>query len=150
MRLSMCLAGAALLLSATAGRCDPYYASNGVDFLVPVDELDAAAIGEAAIHSGFFPISESNPKLLALRKAADPVYEIWEPNSHKIATITLTRMSRTNSFVVTYVAKDPSSRRDAPLDGDACRKWLTFSTAIRLEFRNQERKYRFHAPQCTP
>jgi hypothetical protein len=150
MRMSVWLAGAFLLASAAAGRCDPTYASNGIDFQVPVDELDAAAIGEAAVHSGFYPLSESNPKLLALRKAADPVYEIWEPNSHKIATITLTKMSRSNAFVVTYVAKDPSSRRDEPLSGDACRKWLSFSTAIRLEFRNQERKYRFHAPQCTP
>ncbi len=149
MRMSVWLAGAALLLSATAGRCDPYYASNGIDFVVPVDELDAAAISEAAIHSGFFPVAEADPRLVAARRAADPAYEIWETRSHKIATITLTKMTRTNAFVVTYVAKDPS-RKDAPLDGDACRKWLVFSSSIRLEFRNQERKYRFRAPQCTP
>jgi hypothetical protein len=149
MRTSLWLAGALALLSATPGRCEPYYAFNAADFVVPADELDAVAIGEAANRAGFYPLPESDPKLRALRAGADPAYEIWELRSHDVATITLTRLSKTNAFRVLFVAKEPSRRGD-PLEGEACKKWLTFSAAMRSQFGARQSRFRFRKPQCTP
>jgi hypothetical protein len=147
--MPLCLIGVLALLCADPARCEPYYASNAADFVVPADELDAAAIGEAAVHSGFRPLSESDPRLQAQRVAADPTYEIWELPSHKVATITLTMLRKTNSFVVTFVSKEPS-RHGSSLSGEPCKKWLSFSAALRSEFRNRQSKFRFRNPQCTP
>jgi hypothetical protein len=138
-----------LLFSAQGARSEPYYPFNAVDFLVPVDELDAAAVEEAAVHSGFRPVLDSNPKVAALRAAPDPLYEMWELPSHKVATITLTRMAKTNSFVVMFVSKDPG-KHNSSLTGDACKKWLSFSSAMRTEFGRGQPKIRFRLPQCTP
>ena len=149
MRMPLWLVGVAALLAPECAQCDPYFAFNAVDFLVPADELDAAAVGEAAVHSGFRPLPESDSRLRAGRMAADSVYEIWELPSHKFATITLSRMSKTGSFIALFVSKEPS-RKDSPLMGDACKKWLSFSAAIRSEFIRQPSKFRFRNPQCTP
>ncbi len=149
MRSLSWLVGAFVLLSVQSARCEPYYPYNAVDFLVPVDELDAGAVEEAAVHSGFRPVLDSNPKVAALRVAPDPLYDMWELPSHKIATITLTRISKTDSFVVMFVGKEPG-KRDAPLTGDACKKWLSFSSAMRGEFSRGRPKIRFRLPQCTP
>ena len=149
MRMPLWLAGVAALLVPECAQCEPYFAFNAVDFLVPAYELDAAAVGEAAVHSGFRPLPESDAKLRAGRTAADPVYEIWELPSHKFATITLTKLSKTGAFVVHFVSKEPS-RKDAPLMGEACKKWLSFSAAMRSEFIRQQSKFRFRNPQCTP
>jgi hypothetical protein len=149
MRISLWWIGVLALLSAGSGRCDPFYAYNAVDFVVPADELDAVTIGEAANHAGFFPVPESDPKLQALRNAPDPAYEIWELRSHKTATITLTRMRKTNTFVVLFVSKEPS-KNGASLSGEACKKWLSFSAAMRSEFINRQSKFRFRNPQCAP
>lgn len=145
------LIGAAALVFAGAAPCDPYYAFNAVDFVVPADELDATGVGAAAVHAGFLPLSESDPKLQALRAAADQTYEIWELPSHKVASITLTRMSKSGKFVVLFVAKDPAQRKGASLAGEACKRWLRFSAAMRIEFVGpQQSKFRFRSPQCEP
>lgn len=149
MRTAIWLVGALALLGATAAGREPYYAFNAADFVVPADELDAVAIGEAANRAGFYPLPESDPKLKALRASSDPVYEIWELRSHKVASITLTRLGKTNAFQVMFVAKDPS-RHNEPLTGDACRKWLSFSAAMRSEFGTRQSRFRFRSPQCTP
>ena len=149
MRNSLLLAGALAALVASGARAEPYYPFNAVDFTVPADELDAAAVGEAAVHSGFLPLSESDPRIVAGRKASDPVYEIWELSTHKLATITMTRLRKTGSFVVMYVAKD-AARRNSSLTGDACKRWLKFSSGMRIEFMHAKSKYRFRFPQCTP
>jgi len=149
MRSLLWLAGALVLLSVQSAWSEPYYPYNAADFLVPVDELDAAVVAEAAVHTGFRPVLDSNPKVAALRAAPDPLYEMWELPSHKIATITLTRMSRTNSFVLMFVSKEPG-KRDSSLTGDACKKWLSFSSAMRSEFGTGQSKFRFRLPQCTP
>ncbi|HWA01997.1 MAG TPA: hypothetical protein VG819_00600 [Rhizomicrobium sp.] len=143
------LAGALALVVSSAATGAPYYPANGADFLVPVDELDAVAVGEAANRAGFYPVPETDPNLKALRTASDPVYEIWRLPSGKVAKITLTRMSKTNRFALEFVALDPSRHND-PLSGEACRKWLAFSNALRSEFRNNLTKFRFRRPQCTP
>jgi hypothetical protein len=149
MRHSLWLAGALAALVATGARAEPYYPFNAVDFSVPADELDAAAVGEAAVHSGFLPLSESDPRIVGGRKARDAVYEIWEPASHKVATITMTSVKKTGSFVVMFVAKDPGKHND-PLSGEACKRWLKFSSGMRLEFMHAVNKYKFRFPQCTP
>jgi hypothetical protein len=149
MRIPQWLLGAAALFAPQCAQCDPYYAFNAADFIVPVDELDAAAIGEAAVHSGFRPLSESDAKLRALRGASDPAYEVWELPSHKVATITLTRLSKTDTFQVLFVSKEPS-KHGTSLSGEACKKWLSFSAALRSEFSRQQSKFRFRNPQCTP
>ena len=151
MRSSSWIVGAAALLFATAGAAESYFAFNAVDFTVPVDELDATGVGAAAVHSGFLPLSESDPRLQAARNAADQAYEIWELPSHKVATITLAKIAKTGRFVVTFVAKDPSQRRGESLRGEACKRWLRFSAALRIEFAGpQQRKFRFRFPQCDP
>jgi len=137
------------LLVSGAAEADIYYPFNAADFVVPADELDASAVGQAAVHSGFFPLSETDPKIIKGREAADKVYEIWEPRSHKIATITMTQLKKTGAFQVMFVAKDPG-RHNEPLSGEACRKWLKFSGAMRLNFQGQKLKYKFRFPQCTP
>jgi len=43
MRMPLWLAGVAALLVPECAQCEPYFAFNAVDFLVPADELDAAA-----------------------------------------------------------------------------------------------------------
>ena len=150
MRTSFWLAGALALLCAGSGRCDPEHSFNAVDFLVPADELDAAAVGEAAVHAGFLPLPESDAKLKALRNAPDPTYEIWELPSHKIATISMTKLRKTGGYVVLFVAKD-QSKPHAALTGEACKRWLKFSGAMRVEFpRQQQSKFRFRNPQCDP
>jgi hypothetical protein len=149
MRSLSWLVGAFVLLSVQSAWSEPYYPYNAVDFLVPVDELDAAAVEEAAVHSGFRPVMDSNPKVAALRAAPDPLFEMWELPSHKIATITLTRISKTNFFVVMFVSKEPG-KRNSSLTGDACKKWLSFSSAMRSEFGRGQPKIRFRLPQCTP
>ena len=141
--------GAAALLASSAANAEAYYPFNAADFVVPADELDASAVGQAAVHSGFFPLSESDPKIVKGREAADTIYEIWEPSSHKIATITLTRLKKTGAYQVMFVAKD-AGRRSEPLSGEACKKWLKFSGAMRLAFQGQKLKYKFRFPQCTP
>jgi hypothetical protein len=149
MRSLLLVVGTLVLISAQSALGEPYFPYNAVDFLVPVDELDAGAVAEAAVHTGFRPMLDSNPKVAALRTAPDPLYEMWELPSHKIATITLTRISKTNSFVVMFVSKDPG-KRDSSMTGDACKKWLSFSSAIRTEFGGGRPKFRFRLPQCTP
>lgn len=146
------LAGAfvgALLLSVPGTASEPFYPYNAVDFLVPIDELDAASVEEAAVHSGFRPVLDSNPKVAALKAAPDPLYQMWELPSHKIATITLTKLTKTNSFQVMFVSKDPA-KHNSPLSGDACKKWLSFSAMMRLEFGRGRPKIKFRLPQCTP
>ena len=149
MRMVSWLVGVVVLGLAQSASGEPYYASNAADFLVPVDELDAATIGEAAVHAGFRPVSETDPRLQAQRRAPDPAYEIWELPSHKIATITLRKISKTNAFEVMFVSKVPS-RNGESLSGDACKKWLSFSSALRSEFSRQQSKFRFRNPQCSP
>jgi hypothetical protein len=149
MRSWLWLLGALVLVPVQGARSEPFYPYNAVDFLVPVDELDAAAVEEAAVHSGFRPVLDSNPKVAALKAAPDPLYAMWEMPSHKIATITLTQMRKTNSFVVMYVSKEPG-KHNASLTGDACKKWLSFSAALRIEFARGRPKIRFRLPQCTP
>lgn len=149
MRTSFWIAGAIALLAATGAQCDPYFAFNAADFVVPVDELDAATIGEAAVHAGFRPLSETDPRLQAQRNAPDPTYEIWELPSHKHATITLTKLSKTNAFMVMFVAKEPS-KNGSSLSGETCKRWLSFSAAMRSEFGKRQWKFRFRNPQCTP
>jgi len=142
--------GALALLSVPeAAASEPYYPYNAVDFLVPIDELDAAGVEEAAVHSGFRPILDSNAKVAALKAAPDPLYEMWELPSHKIATITLTKLTKSNSFLVMFVSKDPA-KHNSPLSGDACKKWLMFSSAMRMEFGRGRPKIKFRLPQCTP
>ncbi|MBV9692254.1 MAG: hypothetical protein JO261_01005, partial [Alphaproteobacteria bacterium] len=131
------------------GAAEPDHAFNAADFVVPADELDAAAVGEAAVHAGFLPLSESDPTLQAMRAAPDATYEIWELPSHRVARITLTRMAGTGKYVVLFVAKDQSTPRH-PLSGEACKRWLKFSGAMRIAFARQSGKYRFRNPQCTP
>jgi len=142
-------AGALAVLSAGVASADPWYASNAAEFTVPPDELDAADVGEAAVHAGFLPLSEADPRLIAGREAPDKVYEIWELPSHKTAAITLVKMRRSNAFLVTFVAKEPT-RHNAPLSGDACKRWLRFSSAMRMEFGKRQSRFRFRDPQCTP
>jgi hypothetical protein len=149
MRSLSLLVGALVLLSVKGAWGEPFYPYNAVDFFVPVDELDAAAVGEAAVHIGFRPLPDSSPRVAALRAAPDPLFEMWELPSHKIATITLTRISKTNSFVVMFVSKEPG-KRNSSLTGDACKKWLSFSSVIRGEFGGGQPKFRFRLPQCTP
>jgi hypothetical protein len=149
MRLSVLTAGALALFAAGAAYGAPFYASNAADFVVPADELDAATIGEAAVHAGFRSVPESSPKFKALHSSTDQTYAVWDLPTHKIATITLTRMRKTDRFVVLFTANDPS-RNNSWLMGDACRKWLAFSNAMRSEFINGQSKYRFRNPQCTP
>jgi len=149
MRVSSWLVGAVALVLAQSASGEPFYAFNAADFLVPVDELDAATIGEAAVHAGFRPVSETDPKLQAQRRATDPAYEIWELPSHRIATITLRKLSRSNAFEVMFVSKEPSRHGEA-LSGEACKKWLSFSAALRSEFSRQQSKFRFRNPQCSP
>jgi len=149
MRNSLWFAAALAALLAGGARAEPYYPFNAVDFSVPADELDAAAVGEAAVHSGFLPLSESDPRIVAGRKAPDPVYEIWELSSHKIATITMTRLKKTGSFVVMFVAKDPGKHNES-MTGEACKRWLKFSAGMRMEFLRAPHKYKFRFPQCTP
>lgn len=149
MRWSWWLAGALALTFTASAFADAYYASNAAEFVVPADELDAADVGEAAVHAGFLPLSESDPRIVAGREAPDKVYEIWELPSHRIASITLTRLHKNNSFLVTFVAKDPS-RHNFPLSGDACKRWLRFSAAMRLEFGKRQSRFHFRDPQCTP
>jgi hypothetical protein len=147
--ISGMFAGILSVSFALAVHAEPYYASNGADFLVPVDELDAVAVSEAANRAGFYAIPETDPKLKALRAASDPVYEIWRLPSRRVATITLTRVSKTNRFALEFVSMEPSRRND-PLSGEACKKWLIFSAALRSEFRNGLTKFKFRRPQCTP
>jgi hypothetical protein len=150
MRTSFWVAGLLTLFFAGSGRCDPEHSFNTVDFLVPADELDAAAVGEAAVHAGFLPLPESDAKLKEARNAPDPTYEIWELPTHKIATISMTKLRKTGAFVVLFVAKD-QSKPHAALTGEACRKWLKFSGAMRVEFpKQQQLKFRFRNPQCDP
>ncbi|MBV9990434.1 MAG: hypothetical protein JOZ72_04000 [Alphaproteobacteria bacterium] len=149
MRKTIWLVGALALLASGAANAEAYYPFNAADFVVPADELDASAVGQAAVHSGFFPLSESDPRIVRGREAADKIYEIWEPSSHKIATITLTRLQKGRAFQVMFVAKDPA-RHNEPLGGEACKKWLKFSGAMRLAFQGQRLKYKFRFPQCTP
>jgi hypothetical protein len=148
MRLSVLVIGA-LLLAAGAATGAPYYPSNAADFVVPADELDAATIGEAAVHAGFRPIAESDARFKALRSRTDQTYGVWELPSHKIATIVLTRKMKTDRFEVLFTAKDPG-HTGMSFTGDACKKWLAFSGAMRSEFINGQSKFRFRSPQCTP
>ena len=149
MRKSSWVAGALALLFAGAVQAEPYYPSNGVDFVVPADELDAAAVGQEAVHAGFLPLVETDPRLVAGRAAPDKVYEIWELPSHKVAAITLTMLKKSDSFAVSFVAKD-AGRHNAPLSGDACKRWLKFSSSLRLAFGPRVSRFRFRAPQCEP
>jgi len=134
---------------ALLGSSEPEHSFNAADFTVPADELDAAAVGEAAAHAGFLPLSETDPALQAGRAARDSTYEIWDLPSHKVARITLTRVAKTGKFVVLFVAKDNSRPRNS-LMGEACRRWLKFSNAMRIEFAHQPNRFRFRNPQCTP
>jgi hypothetical protein len=149
MRQSLWLAAALAVVLTGGARCETYYPYNAMDFVVPADELDAAAVGEAAVHSGFLPLSESDPRTVAGRNAPDSVYEIWELPSHKIATITLSKLKKSGSFLVMFVAKTPG-RHNESLTGEACKRWLKFSSAIRSEFVHGPNKFRFRNPQCTP
>lgn len=146
--LAFTISALALLAAGTAG-AEPYYPSNAADFVVPIDELDAVAVSQAAVRTGFRPLGESDPKLQAGRSAPDPVRQIWELPSHKIASITLVKTARTNRFVVLFTAKD-EARRGSPLSGEACKRWLRFSDGLRIEFGQQQSKFRFRYPQCTP
>ena len=91
MRMSLLLAGVLTLVAAGVALGAPYYPFNAADFVVPADELDAATIGEAAVHAGFRPIAESDSRFRALKSNTDQTYGVWELPSHKIATIVLTR-----------------------------------------------------------
>lgn len=148
MRLSV-LAGALAFLSAGAAFGAPYYPSNAADFVVPADELDAAIIGDAAVHAGFRPIAESDPRFKVLESRTEQTYGIWELPSRKLATILLTRGKKTNRFVVMFTAKEPG-RNGETFAGDTCKKWLAFSGAMRSEFIQGQSKFRFRNPQCTP
>ena len=148
MRKLWWLVGALVLASVQGAASEPYYPYNAVDFLVPIDELDAGSVEEAAVHSGFRPVAD-NAKIAALKAAPDPLYEMWELPSHKIATITLTKLTKANSFQVMFVSKDPA-KHNSPLSGDACKKWLSFSAMMRLEFGRGRPKIKFRLPQCTP
>jgi hypothetical protein len=149
MRYPLCLAAGFAAMLCCGAQAQTYYPFNAVDFSVPADELDAAAVGEAAVHSGFLPLSESDPRLVAGRKAPDAVYEIWELSSHKVATITMTRQKKSGSFLVMFVAKDPGKRNES-MTGEACKRWLKFSAGMRMEFMHAVNKYKFRFPQCTP
>lgn len=149
MRKSLWLIGALALACAGAAHGAPYYAFNAADFTVPADELDAVAVGQAAVHAGFFPVSENDPKLREMREAPDKTYEIWELTSHKVASITMTRMHSTGSFVVLFTAKDPS-KHGGSLSGEACKRWLRFSSAMRMEFAGRLSRFKFRSPQCEP
>jgi hypothetical protein len=105
MRLSVSLMGAVALFAAGAAFGAPYYPSNAADFVVSADELDAAIIGEAAVHAGFRPIAESDPRFKVLESRTEQTYGIWELPSHKIATIVLSRVKKTNRFEVMFTAK---------------------------------------------
>ena len=148
MRLSV-LAGAFAFLAAGAAFGAPYYPSNAADFVVPADELDAAIIGDAAVHAGFRPIAESDPRFKILESRTEQTYGIWELPSRKFATILLTRGKKTNRFVVMFTAKEPG-RNGETFTGDTCKKWLAFSGAMRSEFIRGQSKFRFRNPQCTP
>ena len=137
------------LMAAGAARAEPYYPMNAADFVVPIDELDAVGIAQAATRTGFRPLAETDPKLQAGRNAADPVRQIWELPSHKIASITLAKAAKTGRFIVTFTAKD-AARPGAPLSGEACTRWLRFSDGLRIEFGPRQSKFRFRNPQCTP
>jgi len=142
------LVGALALASVPGAAAEPYYTYNAVAFLVPIDELDAGSVEEAAVHTGFRPVTD-NAKVAALKAAPDPLYEMWELPSHKVATITLTKLTKSNSFQVMFVSKDPA-KHNSPLSGEACKKWLTFSSMMRLEFGRGRQKIKFRLPQCTP
>ncbi|HTT97268.1 MAG TPA: hypothetical protein VMF58_04420 [Rhizomicrobium sp.] len=148
MRLSV-LVGAMALVAAGAASGAPYYPSNAAEFVVPADELDAATIGEAAVHAGFRPVAESDPRFSVLKSRTEQTYGIWELPSRKFATIVLTRGKRTNRFEVTFTAKEPGRSGDN-FTGDVCKKWLAFSAAMRSEFILGQSKFRFRNPQCTP
>jgi len=148
MRVSVAVSALAALL-VCGGFAEPEHSFNAADFVVPADELDAAAVGDAAAHAGFLPLSESDPGLVAARAAHDSTYEIWDLPSHRVARITLTRIAKTGKFVVLFVAKDNSRARDS-LVGEACKRWLKFSNAMRIEFAHQPNRFRFRNPQCTP
>jgi hypothetical protein len=148
MRLSV-LAGALAFFAAGAAFGAPYYPSNAADFVVPADELDAAIIGDAAVHAGFRPIAESDPRFRVLESRTEQTYGIWELPSRKLATIVLTRGKKTNRFVVMFTAKEPG-RNGETFTGDTCKKWLAFSGAMRSEFIQRQTKFRFRNPQCTP
>ena len=149
MRMSVLLAGALALFAAGAAIGAPYYPFNAADFVVPADELDAATIGEAAVHAGFRPIAESDPRFKVLESRTEQTYGIWELPSHKIATIVLTRGKKTDRFVVMFTAREPG-RNGETFTGDTCKKWLAFSGAMRSEFIQGQSKFRFRNPQCTP
>jgi hypothetical protein len=148
MRLSV-LVGALALVAAAAASAAPYYPSNAADFVVPADELDAAIIGEAAVHAGFRPVAESDPRWNVLKGKAEQTYGIWELPSRKLATIVLTRTAKSNRFVVMFTSKEPG-RNGESFTGDVCKKWLAFSGAMRSEFILGQSKFRFRNPQCTP
>ncbi len=147
MRLFAWLAGAGLLVFAVAANGEPYYPFNTADFVVPVDELDAATVGEAAVHAGFRPLPDHFVKHLALPDV-DQTYGAWELPSHKFATITLVKM-KNNMFSVFFIGKQ-SAGRGSSLTGEACKKWLSFSSAMRSEFNRGQSKFRFRNPQCDP
>jgi hypothetical protein len=149
MRLPVLLFGVSALLATGAALATPYYPFNAADFVVPADELDAATIGSAAVHAGFRPIAESDARFKALQSKTDQTYGIWELPSHKIASIVLTRNTKTNRFEVMFTAKEPG-RTGMTFTGDACKKWLAFSGAMRSEFINGQSKFRFRNPQCVP
>jgi hypothetical protein len=149
MRLKVLLVGACVVGAIGLAQAAPYYPFNAADFVVPADELDAATIGSAAVHAGFRPIAESDPRFKALESKTDQTYGIWELPSHKIASIVLTRSKKTNRFEVMFTAKEPG-RTGMAFTGDACKKWLAFSGAMRSEFINGQSKFRFRNPQCTP
>jgi len=148
MRLSV-LAGAFAFFTAGAAFGAPYYPSNAADFVVPADELDAAIIGDAAVHAGFRPIAESDPRFKVLESRTEQTYGIWELPSRKLATIVLTRGKKNNRFVVMFTAKEPG-RSGETFTGDTCKKWLAFTGAMRSEFIQGQAKFRFRNPQCTP
>lgn len=148
MRLSV-LVGALALVAAGAAFGAPYYPSNAADFVVPADELDAATIGEAAVHAGFRPVAESDPRWNVLKSKTEQTYGIWELPSRRFATIVLTRARKTNRFEVVFTAKEPG-RNGETFTGDTCKKWLAFSGAMRSEFILGQSKFRFRNPQCTP
>ena len=146
MRLLLWLAGGLLVMAGTA-YAEPYYPFNAADFVVPVDELDAATVGEAAVHAGFRPLPDHLVKHLAVADVAQ-TYGAWELPSHRFATITLVKM-KDNTFSVMFISKEPA-RHGNSLTGDACRKWLSFSGAMRSEFGRGQSKFRFRNPQCDP
>ena len=148
MRLSV-LVCALALVAAGAAFGAPYYPSNAADFVVAADELDAATVGEAAVHAGFRPVAESDPRWNVLKSKTEQTYGIWELPSRKFATIVLTRVKKTNRFEVLFTSKEPG-RNGENFTGDVCKKWLAFSGAMRSEFILGQSKYSFRNPQCTP